>query len=170
MSVANGLTVWTGHGGKVMYSSDDGSNYYLLSRITQWSATLTVTEATWADSDSNGYTNRKAGRRDLTGSITGKLDTTYPIYNYLLSSINFTDVSNLHILGLILWQDANEDVGVASSYWDIPRALLNNLAMSFDRDSQEPVEWSADFGTDGTFTYPGESGQTSRTLTASFAS
>jgi hypothetical protein len=36
--------------------------------------------------------------------------------------------------------------------------------MTYDQDSKEVVEWTADFGADGKYYYPGESGAPVETL------
>jgi hypothetical protein len=150
---ANGSTVRTGHGGKVTVAESDGASEYLLARVTQWSVSVAITEAAWADSDSSGYTNRTSGRRDITGTFTGKLDKSYPAYQNLLFNIDTNNPNNNDIVKLTLWEDANETD--ADVYWRCPRALVTGYDMTFDSDTRDPVEWSATFGADGVFYQPG---------------
>jgi len=155
MSVANGSTVLTGHGGKVMAKSISGA-YYLIARIKQWNLTYNRTEGVWGDSDSGGSTNRVGGRRDATGSITGVTDKDHPAYNDVLFDVDDTNPNNNDMVTLLLWEDGNETT--PKDYWYFPRALITSFAMGIDNDSKLPVDWTASFGTDGVFYKPRETG------------
>ena len=159
MSTTNGSTARTGHGGKVLVGDYDGSDpagdTYLVARCTSWSINPTSTEAAWADSDSAGYTNRRSGRRDCTGSIGGKLDMTYPQYKNFLFRTDSTNPEDDDMVTLVLYEDGNETT--PTTYWYFPRVLLSNFQMSLDMDTREPVDWSCDFGADGRFYMPGDS-------------
>jgi hypothetical protein len=163
MSTTNGSTARTGHGGKVVVgwaTSTDvmtSGDIYVVSRVTSWSVNPTASEAAWADSDSAGYTNRRSGRRDCTGSIGGKLDMTYPQYHNVLfrtDIVGGTDPENNDMVQIVLWEDGNE--ATPSTYWFFPRALISNFQMTVDIDTRDPVDWTADFGADGVFYRPGE--------------
>jgi len=137
-------TARTGAAGKAVV--DDT----LVARLTQWDFNPTAAESAWGDSDSAGYTNRVAGRKDGTGSITGKFDTTSKIYDL------FTPGDTVE---LVLWESLTD-------YWVIPCALITNFTVTYNQDTKEVVEWSADFGADGKYYYPGESGAPVHTLPA----
>lgn len=153
MSTTNGSTARTGHGGRVLVK-DIGSTYYLVARVTQWSVNPTATEAAWADSDSRGFTNRRAGRRDCTGTLTGKLDKTYPAYKNILFATDDASPDNNDTVALALYEDGNE--ATPDTYWFFPRAVITSYTMTFDMDTRDPVEWSANFGSDGVFFKPGD--------------
>ena len=68
----------TGELGKAVVDST------LIARITQWTFNPTAAESAWGDSDSGGYTNRVSGRKDGTGNLTGKFDTTNKVYDLFM--------------------------------------------------------------------------------------
>lgn len=123
----------------------------LVLRVTMWSVTLSPGATVWGDSDSEGFTNRALGRRDATGSLTGKFDTTRKIY---------TMFDDGDIVQLALWE-------TGADYWAFPRVLLTNFAISYNQDTKEVVEWSTDFGSDGPWYRPGGEGAPSYTLPSS---
>jgi len=126
----------TGELGKVVV--DDT----LVARITQWSFNPTAAESAWGDSDSGGYTNRVAARKDGTGSMTGKFDTDSKVYDLFMPG---------DTVKIVLWESATD-------YWVLECALITSFTVTYDQDSKEVVEWSADFGADGKYYYPGEAG------------
>ncbi len=139
-------SVLTGNAGKV--EVDDVA----VARITGWEVNPTVEESAWGDSDSAGYTNRVAGRKDCTGSFTGKFDNSDEVYDLFMPG----DVAEV-----VLWQSETP-----ANYWHFPCALIQNYTMSVNTDTKEAVEWSADFGADGIFYRPGQSGAPAETYPA----
>lgn len=139
-------TVLTGRNGKVVVEDT------LVARITTWSVSPTLASSSeWGDSDSAGYTNRTAGRKDATFDTEGKFDTDDEVYDLFFPG---------DILTVVLWMDAT------SLYWDFPCAMCKDFSLSIDVDSQEVVGWKASWGADGIFYYPGQAGATARTLPA----
>lgn len=136
-----------GSGGKVVV------NGTLLSRVTQWTLDKATSETAWGDSDSEGYTNRASARKDGTGSLQGKFDTNQKFYNIL---------NDGDIVELDLWEDADQPS--PSNVWVFPRALIQSFNLVFDQDTKEVVGWTANFGADGKFYKPGQSGAPSRSL------
>lgn len=129
-------TARTGSAGKAVV--DDT----LVARLTEWTFNPTADESAWGDSDSAGYTNRVSGRKDGTGSITGKFDTTNKVYDLFMPG---------DTVKLVLWESATD-------YWVLECALITSFTVTYNQDTKEVVEWSADFGADGKYYYPGESG------------
>ena len=132
--VANSSTARAGNLGKAVV--DDT----LVARLKTWSFNPIVGESAWGDSDSAGFTNRKAARKDGTGSMTGAFDTTSKVYDLFVPG---------DIVKLVLWEDATD-------YWVMPCALIQSFDVTYDNDTKEVVEWSADFGADGQYYKPGE--------------
>lgn len=120
----------------------------LILRLTQWTVNPTAGESAWGDSDSAGYTNRKKARLDCTGSIEGKFDTGTKIYTQFVAG---------DCVKLVLWEDA-------TNYWVFPSVLITSFNFTVNQDNQEVVGWTADFGADGIFYRPGQSGASTETL------
>lgn len=121
-----------------------------IARTTQWQVNPKAgTSSEWADSDSQGYTNRAAGRHDATFTAEGKYDTAVEVFDLFMPN---------DIVLAVLWLDAT------SLYWYFGRALCTDFQMSVNVDSQEVLGWSASFGADGIFYKPGGSGAPSATL------
>ena len=131
-------TVLTGNAGKVEVDDTE------LSRITQWEITTTTEESAFGDSDSAGYTNRVPGRKDATGSFGGKFDNDQEPYDLFVAG---------DVVEVVLWQSATP-----ANYWHFPCALIQNFNLSVNMDTKEAVDWSADFGADGIYYRPGQSG------------
>src|SRR5688500_1049885 len=131
-------SVLTGNAGKV--EVDDT----LVARCTEWEVNPTVEESAWGDSDSAGYTNRVAGRKDCTGSFGGRFDNDDEVYDLFMPG---------DTVELTLWQSQTP-----ANYWQFPCALITNYTMAVNMDTKEAVAWSADFGADGIFYRPGQSG------------
>src|SRR3990167_7712982 len=144
MPTANSSTARTGALGKAVVAG------YLIYRLTEWTFNPTCDETAWGDSDSAGFTVRAAGRKDGEGSIKGKYDTARTMFSLFMPG----DIGKL-----ILWQTAT-----ALDYWALPRVLISSFDIGFNPESREVVEWSADFGCDGAYYYPGQSGAPSETL------
>ena len=122
----------------------------LVLRVTQWSITVSAGETAWGDSDSAGFTNRVLARRDATASLTGKFDTNKKFYTL------FEDGEQVK---LVLWEDA-------ADYWSFPCALVQGFNVTYNQDTKEVVEWSADFGSDGPFYRPGHESASGETIPA----
>lgn len=122
-----------------------------VARTTNWSVNPTLASSSeWGDSDSAGYTNRAAGRKDGTFEAEGKFDTNAEQYD--LFQPGDTAIA-------VLWLNA-------TLYWDFPCALNSDFNLSVDIDSEEVIGWTSSWGADGVFYYPGQSGATARTLPA----
>lgn len=138
----DGATAVTGENAKT--TIDDA----LLLRGTQFSITYESSETAWGDSDSGGYTARKKARRDATGSLTGKLDSGTKFYGMFDEG---------DIIDLAIFEDS-------TTYHSFPRALAQNISITYDQDTKEVTEVSSDFGADGIFYKPGEAGAPSKSL------
>lgn len=122
----------------------------LVARATSWEVNPTLaSSAEWGDSDSSGFTNRAAGRKDATFTAEGKYDTSDEVFDLFQPE---------DIAIAVLWLDNS------SLYWDFPRALCTDFNLSVDIDTEDVIGWTSEWGADGVFYYPGESGATSRTL------
>ena len=122
----------------------------LVARTTNWSVNPTMAGGSeWGDSDSNGFTNRAAGRKDCTFSTEGKYNTSDEIFDLFQPE---------DIVICVLWLDA------LTLYWDFPRALNTDFSLTVDIDTEEVIGWTADWGSDGEYYYPGETDATARTL------
>jgi hypothetical protein len=137
-----GVTAVSGRLGKAVIDGE------LLARLTMWNVNRQAAESAWGDSDSGGFTNRKLARRDATGNIAGKLDSDDYQYNV------FDDGD---ICKLVLWENTTR-------YWVFPSCLIQNFNLEFNQDTQEVVGWTADFGADGIYYKPGQSGAPNETL------
>lgn len=124
----------------------------LIARITSWSVNPTqATNSEWGDSDSNGFTNRAPGRKDATADTEGKYDTSNEVFDLFQPE---------DIVILTLWLDN------LTLYWDFPCALNLDFNLSVDVDSEEVIGWTANWGSDGPYFYPGEAGAAVRSLPA----
>ena len=120
-----------------------------VARTTAWAVNPNLaTSSEWGDSDSEGYTNRAAGRRDATFTAEGKFDTGDEVWD--LFEVGDAPIATLFMTETI--------------YWDFPCALCNDFNLSVDVDTEEVVGWTSAWGADGKFWYPGEVGITSRSL------
>ena len=137
-------TALTGRNGKFVVQTS------LVARTKNWSVNPTMASSSeWGDSDSGGYTNRAAGRKDATFESEGVYDT---------NSEQFDLFAPGDIVICVLWMNA------ISLYWDFPRALCTDFSLLVDIDSEEVIGFSCSWGADGIFYRPGESGATSRSL------
>lgn len=130
MSSENTLT---GRGGKITVGGTQ------VARITKWSInpTLAGTDE-WGDSDSGGYTNRAAGRKDATFDCEGKYDSTDEVFDLF----NEGDIAAVQ-----LFMDD-------TTYWDFPRALCMNFTMEVDVDTETVIAWTSSWGADGAYAKP----------------
>ena len=121
-----------------------------VARTTQWAVNPTLASTNeWGDSDSEGYTNRAAGRRDATFTAEGKYSTTDEQFDLFQPE----DVAIA-----VLWMNRTD------LYWDFPRALCNDFSMTINIDSEEVIGWVSGWGADGIYYYPGKAGATSRSF------
>lgn len=121
----------------------------LVARITTWAVNPTLASSSeWGDSDSNGFTNRAAGRKDATFTTEGKFDTTNRVYDLFQPEDNAIST---------LWLDTTR-------YWDFPRSLNTDFTLTVDVDTEEIIGWTSAWGADGVFHFPGEAGAATRVL------
>ena len=122
----------------------------LIARTTKWDVNPTLAGGSeWGDSDSAGFTNRAAGRKDCTFNAEGKYETTDEVFDIFQPE---------DIAIAVLW------LNNTALYWDFPRALCNDFSLTVDIDTEEVIGWSSGWGADGIFYYPGEAGATARVL------
>ena len=113
-----------------------------VARCTTWDLTRTLSGGSeWGDSDSAGFTCRSPGRKDATFNSGGKYDSTSEVWDLFQPE---------DIAAVILRLDAS------TLFWNFPRALCNNFAMTVNIDTEEVIGWTSSWGSDGAFTYPGE--------------
>ena len=108
-----------------------------IARITQWAANPTLaTSNEWGDSDSAGYTNRSAGRKDCTFTAEGKYDDTEKVFTLFVPG---------DIAAAIL--------AVTSTIigYTFARALCNDFNISVNVDTEEVIGWTSAWGADGSF-------------------
>ena len=145
MSSENTLT---GRNGKFVVGASQ------VARTTQWAVNPTLAGTSeWGDSDSNGFTNRAAGRKDATFTAEGKFDNGDGGADIIYVLFQPED-----ILIATLWLDN------VSLYWDFPRALCTDFNLTVDIDTEEVIGWTSSWGADGVYHYPGEAGAAVRTL------
>jgi hypothetical protein len=138
------LNTLTGRNGKFQVAAS------LVARTTQWAVNPTLASSSeWGDSDSSGFTCRAAGRKDATFTAEGKYDSSDEVFDLFMPE---------DIAIAVLWMN-NSDL-----YWDFPRAMCTDFNLTVNIDTEEVIGWSANFGADGVFYYPGEAGATSRSL------
>lgn len=139
----------TGRNGKFVVDTS------LVARTTQWAVNQKLAStAEWGDSDSGGYTNRAAGRKDATFTAEGKYQSDDEIYDLFQPG----DIC----IG-VLWLSYVASPAEAL-YWDFPRALNSDFNLTVNIDTEEVVGWTSSWGADGLFYYPGQSGATSRSM------
>lgn len=141
---ANAADTITGRNGKFVVETT------LVARCTQWAVNPTLASSSeWGDSDSAGFTNRQPGRKDATFNVEGKFSTTNEVYDLFQPGDKAIAV---------LWLDNS------SLYWDFPCSMCTDFNLTLNMDTEEVVGWTADWGADGPFYYPGEAGANTRTL------
>lgn len=115
----------------------------LIARIKKWDVSQSLANKNeWGDSDSEGYTNRSAGRKDATFSNEGVYDTSSEVWDLFAPG---------DITKSVLWMNA-------TLYWAFSRALASDFKISVNVDTEEVVGWTGDFGADGVFYRPGQAG------------
>ncbi len=119
-----------------------------VARTTQWQVSPALANANeWGDSDSAGYTNRSAGRRDCKFTCEGKFDTSNEVWDLFQPE---------DIAIAVLWMNA-------TLYWYFPRALCIDFQLTVNIDTEEVIGWTSSWGADGLWYYPGQSGATAAT-------
>ncbi len=135
----------TGRDGKFVVDS------VLVARTTQWSVSSKLaSKSEWGDSDSEGYTNRAAGRKDATFNAEGKYDTEDEQFDLFQPG---------DICTTTLWLATT-----AGLYWDFPRALNDDFGLTVNIDTEEVEGWTSAWGADGIFYAPGAANAPARTL------
>ena len=115
----------------------------LIARLTTWEVNPTLANTSeWGDSDGAGYTNRAAGRKDATFSSEGKYDTTDEVFDLFQPG---------DIVKSVLWLNT-------TLYWQFARSLNNDFNLSIDVDTEDVIGWTSEWGADGRYYYPGETG------------
>jgi hypothetical protein len=119
-----------------------------VARTTKWSVSETLaTKSEWGDSDTAGYTARAAGRKDATFSTEGKFSTADEVWEIFAIGDNPEAT---------LWMDGE------SLYWNFPCALCMDFQLTVDMDTQEVIGWTSNWGADGLFYRPGQTGAPSK--------
>lgn len=118
-----------------------------VARVTQFELTEQVDETAWGDSDSAGATNRVAGRGEVVGSMQGKFDNDSPVINLFAAG---------DTVALVLFENTTR-------YWNLPCALIRSYNVVIDTDTKKPVEWKADWASDGPYYRPGAVGAPAQT-------
>lgn len=137
-------TTLTGRNGKLVVEDE------LVARLTKWDLTTTLaTKSEWGDSDGGGYTNRAEGRRDATFDSEGKYDTVTEQFDLFVPG---------DIVESVLWMN------ITTLYWAFPRALCSDFKISVNVDTEEVIGWSSNWGSDGIYYRPGQSGAPSHTI------
>lgn len=113
-----------------------------IGRNTNWDVSKTLVGGSeWGDSDSAGYTNRSPGRKDATFNSAGKYDTTDEVWDLFQPE----DIAESKLY-----------LNASTLYWEFPRSLNKDFNMQVNIDTQEVIGWTAAWGADGIFYYPGE--------------
>lgn len=120
-----------------------------IARVTSHSVNATSSSTVWGDSDSEGYTNRKKGRKDATINFEGKFDEDTPVYDLFAEG---------DIVKLVLWESTSQ-----SDYWVFPCALIESFTINVNQDTNEVIGWSATAGADGKYWRPNQSGAPAET-------
>jgi hypothetical protein len=123
----------TGRGGSFTWGGTT------IARVTNWDVNPTLaTTNEWGDSDSSGFTNRSAGRKDATFNTEGKYDSTSEVFDTF-------QPEDIAAATLVL---------VTATFWNFPRALCTDFNMTVNIDTEEVIGWTASHGADGTYTIP----------------
>lgn len=121
----------------------------MVARTTKWDVNPKLAnKSEWGDSDSEGFTNRAAGRKDCTFTSEGKFDTDDEQYDLFQEG---------DILIAVLWMNA-------ALYWYFERALCDDFKLSVNIDTEEVIGWTSAWGADGKYYRPGASGAPAATL------
>lgn len=142
----------TGRHGKLVVAAAQ------VARSSKWSVKESLaTKSEWGDSDSEGYTNRAAGRRDATFDCEGKFDKEDIVLNLFAVGDNAEAV---------LWLDEPQADAADSRYYVFPRALCMDFSLVVDMDTEEVIGWTSAWGADGKYWRPLETDHPVKTLPA----
>lgn len=132
-------TSLTGHNGIFVVDEE------VIARGTGWTVNPTLaTKSEWGDSDSAGWTNRAAGRRDATFTAEGKYDVDTEVFDVFMPG---------DILEAFLVLDHTV---IAGLYFAFPRALCDDFSLMVDMNTMEVIGWTSKWGADGKMYWPGE--------------
>jgi len=121
----------------------NNSSWAKICRATQWKVDPKLSHTSeWGDSDSGGYTNRAPGRLDGPFNAEGKFDTGTEQFNIFFPG---------DIVASCLYMNL-------TTGWMFPRALNTGFSLSVNIDSEEVIGWTSEWGPDGIFYMPGQSG------------
>lgn len=150
MTSANTMT---GRHGKMVVEDN------LIAKTTKWAVSNTLASKTeWGDSDSEGFTNRAAGRKDATFDCEGKFAKNQSQFNLFAPE---------DIAEVVLWLGLEEEAPEDNLYWAFPRALCMDFKLEVDIDGETVIGWNSSWGADGKFWRPGQEGAPAHTLPAS---
>jgi len=121
-----------------------------VARTKKWAVSRTLaSKSEWGDSDSGGFTNRAAGRKDATFDAEGV---------YATNAEQFDLFKPEDIAKAVLWMDN------LTLYWVFPRALCLDFKMEVDIDGETVIGWNSSWGADGIYYAPGEDNAPTETL------
>jgi len=113
-----------------------------VARLQTWDVNPKLANTNeWGDSDSNGYTNRSAGRKDATFDTTGTYDTTDEVWDLFEEGDNAASILEM-----------NDTLN-----WNFPRSLCMDFKVSVNIDTEEVIGWTSSWGADGQYYRPGQS-------------
>ena len=146
------LNTLSGRNGKFTTVAVDSTAGVLVARTKQWVVSPSLAASSeWGDSDSAGYTNRAAGRKDATFTAEGVYDTATEVFDVFQPS---------DVLCCGLWLDNG------TTYWAFPRALCTEFSLTVNVDSEEVIGYTSSWGADGIFYRPGEAAAPAYTIAA----
>jgi hypothetical protein len=107
-----------------------------LPEITKFSFKTEVSTQEYASNKTDGYKRKVCGTKSASGSIEGKWDRNDMITSHFVEGDAVT---------LLLHLDATKKVSVPS--------IIKNLNIEVDIDSGNIESWTADYESDGAWTY-----------------
>lgn len=130
-------------------------NDVVVVRSVSWSVNENPNVQEWGDNNSGKYTNRRVTRLSATGSVAGKLDCdkNINIHSHSASNQKLSELS----AELILWE-----ANAGNCYWAFPCVVITSSTHEADMETNEITTWAFDFGSDGEYFRPGESGAPSK--------
>lgn len=153
------MSVITSVTGDVAISIDGGTTYVNLREATKWNWSAKVNTHEYASNFTGGVRRRLRGTKQASGSING----VYDPYNPIQSQVNEdTDcIARFYFIGTSTDQTGVSDQPtltrpgeiVGGHYIQCP-TLVDKLDFNVDIDNGNIVDWSLDWGANGTWTYP----------------
>jgi len=116
----------------------DGTAGGQIPHLTKWTFKPTVSLQEFASNQTNGFKRRVCGVRTASGTLEGKWSRTNSIYNLFKEGDNVTIVLTI-------------TAGITIS---VP-ALIKGMSIEVDINDNAIVSWSADFESDGEYTFSG---------------